>query len=66
MSLAGKRILITGGAGFIGTTLAQRLVDENDPALVIAQSEGGAMSVDEAVAFALGALDSAAEQAPSR
>jgi len=30
VSLSGKRVVITGGAGFIGTTLARRLVDEND------------------------------------
>jgi UDP-glucose 4-epimerase len=28
--LSGKRIVITGGAGFIGTTLAGRLVDDNE------------------------------------
>ena len=30
MALQGKRIFITGGAGFIGTTLARQLVDGNE------------------------------------
>src|SRR5580765_5979097 len=30
MALSGKRIFVTGGAGFIGTTLARRLVDGNE------------------------------------
>lgn len=30
MNIKNKRILLTGGAGFIGSTLAQKLVDENE------------------------------------
>jgi UDP-glucose 4-epimerase len=30
VSLTGKRIFVTGGAGFIGTTLARTLVDDNE------------------------------------
>jgi UDP-glucose 4-epimerase len=30
VSLSGKRVVITGGAGFIGTTLARRLVADNE------------------------------------
>lgn len=30
MSVSGKTILVTGGAGFIGTTLCSRLIDDNE------------------------------------
>ena len=29
MSITGKRIFITGGAGFIGTSLVKRFADDN-------------------------------------
>ena len=34
VALSGKRILLTGGAGFIGSTLARRLVDDNEIVVV--------------------------------
>jgi UDP-glucose 4-epimerase len=34
VALEGKRVLITGGAGFIGTTLARQLVDANEIVVV--------------------------------
>ena len=34
------------------------VLDENDPALVAARSEGGAMTLDEAVELALSPIDS--------
>jgi tetratricopeptide (TPR) repeat protein len=43
-----------------------KVLDDNDPALVAAQSEGGVLTLDEAVAYALEGLDSPAEQAPPR
>ena len=30
MPLSGRRIFVTGGAGFIGTALARRLVEQNE------------------------------------
>ena len=45
-----------------------RVLDDNDPALVAAQSEGAAMTLGEAIEFALSPIDSPtpAEQAPPR
>jgi nucleoside-diphosphate-sugar epimerase len=38
--LEGKRILITGGAGFIGTALSERLVEQNEVVLYDCHFEG--------------------------
>lgn len=42
--IEGKRILITGGAGFIGTALAERLVDRNTIVLYDCQLEDMALT----------------------
>ena len=50
-------------------TRIANVLDENDPALVAARSEGGAMTLDEAVELALSLIDSPKtpdEQAPTR
>jgi UDP-glucose 4-epimerase len=46
--IRGQRVLITGGAGFIGASLAQRLVDENDVVLFDLGYEGSSASLSSA------------------
>ncbi len=47
MDLSGKRLLITGGAGFIGSHLAERLVGANDVVVADNLSNGDAAWVPE-------------------
>ena len=54
-SLAGKRILITGGAGFIGSTIADQLVAEDVAEIVVLDSlvRGRLANLDSATASGL-------------
>jgi predicted ATPase len=48
-----------------GRTRIESALDENDPVLIAAaRAEGGAMTLDEAVVYALEGLESSGEQAP--
>lgn len=44
VEVSGKRVLITGGAGFIGTSLAERLADENEITVFDVQVDGNAIT----------------------
>jgi UDP-glucose 4-epimerase len=56
MELTDRRILVTGGAGLIGSALVERLVPENDVVVVDDLSNGIRDSVPEAADFVEGDL----------
>lgn len=49
--LAGKRILITGGAGFIGSHLARRLVADNEVVVLDALTTGSRSNIPDEATF---------------
>ncbi|WP_049972319.1 NAD-dependent epimerase/dehydratase family protein [Haladaptatus cibarius] len=51
MQLTEKRVLVTGGAGFIGSNLANHLAEENDVIVVDDGYLGTAENLDDAVKF---------------
>ena len=48
LTLSGKKVLITGGAGFIGAALAERLVERNQVRLFDLGFEGSSVSLSRA------------------
>lgn len=56
MDLSGKRLVVTGGAGLIGSVLADRLADDNDVLVVDDLSNGTRESVPDAATFMDGDL----------
>jgi len=51
MNLSGKRLLVTGGAGFIGVPLVERLVADNDVVVVDDLSNGTRAAVPDGARF---------------
>ncbi|WP_254543797.1 NAD-dependent epimerase/dehydratase family protein [Halomarina pelagica] len=56
MQLSGRRVVVTGGAGLVGSRLAARLVPDNDVLVVDDLSNGVRASVPDAVTFVEGDL----------
>lgn len=56
MDLTGKSLLVTGGAGFVGSHLCERLVEDNDVRAVDDCSNGDPSWVPDGVAFVEGDL----------
>jgi len=50
-SMDGERVLVTGGAGFIGSNLANRLADENEVTVVDDGYLGTPENLDDAIEF---------------
>jgi UDP-glucose 4-epimerase len=63
MELSDQRILITGGAGFVGSHLAARLVTDNDVVVVDNLANGDRSWVPDAATFVEGDLTDAADVA---
>jgi len=51
MDLTGRRLLVTGGAGFVGSMLTDRLLQENEVVVADDLSSGDRESVPEAATF---------------